>query len=100
MDYWRNPPTRQLNIVGEKGQLFWDYYTKKTTIILNSGKKIVKNLPSNWNKNLMFLDIMKDFISKIKKNSRVNIPLKDGIYTLKVALALKKSLRESKKIII
>lgn len=100
MDYWRNPPTRQLNIVGEKGQLFWDYYTKKTTIILNSGKKIVKKLPSNWNKNLMFLDIMKDFISKIKKNSRVNIPLKDGIYTLKVALALKKSLRESKKIII
>ena len=48
----------------------------------------------------MFLDIMKDFISKIKKNSRVNIPLKDGIYTLKVALALKKSLKESKKIII
>ena len=100
MDYWRNPPTRQLNIVGEKGQLFWDYYTKKTTLILNNGKKIVKKLPKNWNRNHMFLDILKDFILNIEKNKKVKISLKDGIYALNVALALKKSLKNSKKILI
>ncbi len=100
MDYWRNPPTRQLNIVGEKGQLFWDYYTKKTTLIFNNGKKIVKKLPKNWNRNHMFLDILKDFILNIEKNKKVKISLKDGIYALNVALALKKSLRDSKKILI
>ena len=100
MDYWRNPPTRQLNIVGDKGQLFWDYYTKKTTLILNNGKKIVKKLPKNWNRNHMFLDILKDFILNIEKNKKVKISLKDGIYALNVALALKKFLKDSKKILI
>ena len=100
MDYYRNPPTRQLNIVGEKGQLFWDYYTKKTTLILNNGKKIVKKLPKNWNRNHMFLDILKDLILNIEKNKKVKINSKDGIYALIVALALKKSLRDSKKILI
>ena len=100
MDYWRNPPTRQLNIVGEKGQIFWDYYTKKTTIIYKNGKKIVKNLPKNWKRNHMFLDIVKDFVTRIINNKKIKIPLKDGIYALEVALALKKSLRNSKKILI
>ena len=100
MDYWRNPPTRQLNIVGEKGQLFWDYYSKETTIIYNSGKKIVNKLPKNWNRNYMFVDIIKDFILRISKNKKIKIPLKDGIYALKVAIALKKSLTQSKKILI
>ena len=100
MDYWRNPPTRQLNIVGEKGQLFWDYYSKETTIIYNSGKKIVNKLPKNWNRNYMFVDIIKDFILRISKNKKIKIPLKDGIYALKVAIALKKSLIQSKKILI
>ena len=68
MDYWRNPPTRQLNIVGEKGQLFWDYYMKKTTILFNDGKKKLKDCQKNWNRNVMFIDIIKDFISSIKKN--------------------------------
>ena len=100
MDYWRNPPSRQLNIVGEKGQLFWDYYSKKTTIIFKNGKKIVKKLPQNWNRNHMFIDIINDFVTSILKNKKVKIPLKDGVYALKVALALKKSLIKSKKILI
>ena len=48
----------------------------------------------------MYFDILKDFITKIKNNGKVKISLEDGIYTLKAALALKKSLRESKKILI
>lgn len=100
MDFWRTPPTRKLNIVGEKGQLFWNYHTKKTILIMKNGKKITKNMPKKWNSNQMYVDILKDFISKIKNNGKVKISLEDGIYTLKAALALKKSLRESKKILI
>ena len=100
MDFWRQPPTRKLNIVGEKGQLFWDYHSKKTTLILKNGKKITKKLRSNWKKNQMYLDILKDFILKISNNKKIKISLEDGIYALKVALSLKKSLRQSKKILI
>ena len=48
----------------------------------------------------MFLDIVKDFVTRIINNKKIKIPLKDGIYALEVALALKKSLRNSKKILI
>ena len=73
---------------------------KKTTILFNDGKKKVKRLPKNWNRNVMFIDIIKDFISSIKKNKKAKIPLNDGIYALKIALALKKSLKNSKKILV
>ena len=100
MDYWRNPPTRKLNIVGEKGQIFWDYYKMQTIIVYNNGKKIVKKLPRSWNRNIMFKNIIKDFVNSVVKNKKMKIPLEDGIYSLKAALALKKSLQYSKKILI
>ena len=59
MDYWRRPPSRTLNIVCEKGQIFWDYYKKETIILYNNGKKIVKKLPLKWERNDMFLKILK-----------------------------------------
>ena len=62
MDYWRRPPSRTLNIVCEKGQIFWDYYKKETIILYNNGKKIVKKLPTKWERNDMFLKILKNFI--------------------------------------
>ena len=61
MDYWRRPPSRTLNIVCEKGQIFWDYYKKETIILYNNGKKIVKKLPLKWERNDMFLKILKKF---------------------------------------
>ena len=96
MDYWRNPPTRKLNIVGEKGQIFWDYYKMQTIIVYNNGKKNCKKLPRSWNRNIMFKNIIKDFVNSIVKNKKMKIPLEDGIYSLKAALALK-SLQYSKK---
>jgi predicted dehydrogenase len=69
-------------------------------VIYNNRKKIIKKLPKNWNRNTMFIDITRDFISNILKNKKTQIPLKDGIYTLKIALALKKSLKQSRKILI
>lgn len=101
MDYWRNPPTRQLNIVGEKGQIFWDYYKKSVMILFNNKKIIKKKLSSKWNRNLMFRDILKDFITNsLFKKTKPKISLSESIYVLKTALALKKSLKNKKKIFI
>lgn len=100
MDYWRRPPSRTLNIVCEKGQIFWDYYKKETIILYNNGKKIVKKLPPKWKRNDMFLKILKDFIFAIINKKKSMISLKDGIYSLKIALLFKKSLAKSKKIIV
>ena len=94
-DYWRKPPTRTLNIVGEKGEIFWDYFQNKLSILNEKGKLILKKKMTTRN-NYLYLKIMKDFITKKK----VKISLKQGIYALEVALAMKKSIKFSKKILI
>ena len=48
----------------------------------------------------MFKNIIKDFVNSVVTNKKMKIPLEDGIYSLKTALALKKSLQYSKKILI
>ena len=99
MDYWRNPPSRKLNIVGEKGEITWDYYKGTTTFIRRNGKKILKKNPKNWNRNSMFIDSINDFIDCVTKHKKSKIVLSDGIYGLKAALAIKKSLSVKQKII-
>lgn len=94
-DYWRKPPTRTLNIVGEKGEIFWDYFQNKLSILNDKGKLILKRKMAPRN-DYLYLKIMKDFITKKK----VKISLKQGIYALEVALAMKKSIKFSKKILI
>ena len=79
MDYWRRPPARTLNIVAEKGEVFWDYYKKKLT--LYSKGKIIdeKILSKDWDRNDLFLDMIKDFLDSINGNKPVCSPLSDGI---------------------
>jgi hypothetical protein len=48
----------------------------------------------------MFLKILKDFISAIKYKRNSMISLDEGIYSLKIALLIKKSLSKSKKILV
>lgn len=100
MDYWRTPPSRTLNIVCEKGQLFWDFYKKEAKILYNNGKEIIKKLPKNWNKNDMYLNTLRNYIMCIAQKKKSEIPLQDGVYALKVALSMKKSLKLNKKILV
>jgi|TARA_B100000959_G_C14652011_1_gene488739 hypothetical protein len=43
---------------------------------------------------------MEDFIATIRNKKKSKISLKDGVYTLRATLALKKSLNQSQKIIL
>lgn len=98
MDYWRNKPKRSLNIVGEKGEINWDYYCKTATLH-NNGKILYKQkLSKKWNKNQMFIDIMRDFINSIGKKISPKISVKESLNVLKIALAAKNSLKRNKLI--
>lgn len=98
-DYWRKPPTRTLNIIGEKGQIDWDYFNKELKITDRNGKNLIrKKIKLNNNHN--YLNIIKHFINCIEKDKLPKVPLAEGIYTLKVALAIKKSINSSKNILI
>ena len=98
MDYWRNPPSRKMHIVGEKGEIYWDYY--KGEVSLSRKGSIVKqnSLPENWNRNELFISIMKNFLDSIEGNTIPGIPLSEGVEVLKIALAAKSAMIQKKVI--
>jgi predicted dehydrogenase len=97
MDYWRKPPVRHMNIVAEKGIVDWDYPGRRTT--LKEEGKIVDEieLPQTWDRNELFLSMMKEFLEAISHGGSPRVTLQDGIDVLDTALAVKKSLQTGEK---
>jgi len=94
MDYWRQPSVRKLHIVGDRGEISWNYYSGQA--ILQNENKIIKksSLPDTWERNDLFLSIIKHFLDCIENRSKPLIPLTEGIEVLKIALAAKESLKK------
>lgn len=98
MDYWRSPPVRKMHIVGEHGEIFWDYYAGQANIVQNGSVIKQSNLPENWERNDLFFATMKNFLDAIEKRTSVRVSLTDGVNVLKIALAAKASLSQKEVI--
>jgi predicted dehydrogenase len=96
MDYWRKTPVRTMSIIGEKGEIYWDYY--RGEILKSDRKGVTKSFKKSekWDRNTLFLVTMKDFLNAIETNTRPRTSLQDGIDVLKIATAAKKSIKEGK----
>jgi predicted dehydrogenase len=93
MDYWRKPPVRHMNIVAEKAIVDWDYPARLTTLKQNGLIVDKVELPLTWDRNELFLAMMKEFIESLSQGSAPRVTLQDGIDVLNTALAAKKSLQ-------
>lgn len=98
MDYWRKPPVRHMNIVAENAIVDWDYPTRLTTLRQNGQVLDEMVLVPSWDRNELFLSMMKEFIEGIPRGSIPRVTLRDGIEVLKTALAVKKSLQTHRKV--
>lgn len=68
INYLSNPPIRDLKILGENIQIFFDYYKSKLKIIEKKKEKILKI--KNFKRNDMFIEELKYFFKclKLKRN--------------------------------
>jgi predicted dehydrogenase len=98
MDYWRRPPVRHMNIVAEKGIVDWDYPARLTT--LKKEGEIVDEieLSQSWDRNELFIAMMKEFLDVISTGGTPRVPFQDGIDVLKTALAVQKSIQTGEKV--
>lgn len=78
LDYWSKPAQHFLRIVGQNGIIHLDF------------------LKSQDKRNKMFVSEMKHFLSCIAGNEKPLCTLNDGIKTLSIVLAAKKSAREKR----
>lgn len=93
LDYFQKPEFRSCKIIGTNGVIYWDSNTnivKLYNIKQGKWKNMLKI--SNYKRNTMFEKEIKHFIYCLKrKNLTINPVEKDGVKTLKIALAAIKS---------
>ena len=78
INYLSKPPIRDLKILGENIQIFFDYYKSTLKVIKKNRQKIYKL--KNFKRNDMFLSEIKYFLNCIKIKKKSN--LKNDFYLL------------------
>ena len=92
LDYLQKSPIRRCKLVGTKGIITWDsdsnivkFFDVKKNYWINKSK--IKK----YNRNLMYEKEISYFIDCVKKREKTINPIEQGIRTMKIALAIKKS---------
>ncbi len=90
-DFYQSPPSRFIKVVGEKGQIEGD-------LIHNCVTQTVCDVTqqtafSGFERNDMFIEELQEFLACIREDRRETIGLEDGIVSLKMAMAVKESMK-------
>lgn len=90
LDYLQRVPRRNLEIVGEKGTILWDYFDGEIKVYKNK-KWSAHKLSRKFDRNQMFVREMKHFLDCVGKREETMIPIAEGAKSLGIALSAKKS---------
>ncbi len=102
LDYVQRPPQHWLEIMGSKGSLQWNYYTGTIELNLSESADTEPQtqsfaLPTDFERNDMFLAEMRHFIEMIQGGHDPRCSLEEGIYSLKLIMAAKRSSQTGKQ---
>lgn len=96
-DFLQYPPVHVFKIVGEQGRIEIDMNESSLKAIVN-GEVIKDIIYVDFQRNDMFIKELKDFIDCVQNKSVPEINLEQGIISLRMALAAKRSSYEKKVI--
>lgn len=92
LDYFQQPSARNCKIIGTRGTLTWDIDSNTVRFYDVKNKKWIEKLKlPNYDINMTYIKELTHLIECIQSKSKPINDLKEGIYTLKVALDVKKS---------
>ena len=99
LDFFQGPEYRRCKIKGTIGTIYWNSIKNEVKLYNNRTKKwkIILKL-KNFERNQMYIDEINYFLKCVKTRKKTTNSIDDGIKTLKIALAMKKS-GKNKKII-
>jgi predicted dehydrogenase len=106
LDYNQQPPAHCFEVIGTKGSLKWDLSDGATHIYRASPESLATStgmgikaggewktypLPEGWERNIMFLEQMKHFVSVVRGEVEPFCTLEDGVRVMKLISAIHKS---------
>ena len=97
LDYFQGPEFRGCKIKGTNGVITWNSLDNQIKYYNNKNKKwkVIFQL-KKFERNQMYVDEIKHFFRSVKNRKKTINNLEDGIKTLNIALAIKKSSEKSK----
>lgn len=93
LDFVQRPPVHKLEIIGSKGTISWN--SDNGAVWVYSGDGYIETYPllPNFDRNDLFLAEMSHFIDVVRGDAEPLCTLDDGIWALKLALAVHQSAR-------
>ncbi len=97
LDFFQGPEYRRCKIKGTNGIIFWNSVNNEVKLYNNRKKRWETNLKlKNYERNQMYMDEIKHFLKCVKNRKKTISSLEDGIKTMNIALAMKKSAKHKK----
>ena len=98
LDYVQRPPRRWCSVVGESGQIHWDYYENVVRIHTAETGKMKEISFTYFKRNDMFDAQTKNFLAALQGEEELVSGLADGITALRVCLAARQSIVEGRPV--
>jgi predicted dehydrogenase len=99
LDYCQRPPSHHLEAIGTQGVIRWDN-ADGSVQLYRTGKDQWTRLPapSGFERNVLFLDLMRHFLAVARGEAAPLCTLEDGIQALRLALAAHLSQSQGQRI--
>ncbi len=92
-DYLQNPPARTCHIIGENGKIFVDLLANTFSLFDRIGHRKEHLSFPQINRNELFIAELAHFVESVEANIPSALPFREGAQSLRVALAVKQSLK-------
>ena len=101
MDYFQRPDFRSCKIRGTKGEIYWDSDNNHVNVYAMNKKRWKTEMEvKNYQRNFSYVAQLKHFIKCVKQRKETINDIEQGIATLKIALAMKKSSKTMKSVVV
>lgn len=97
-DYLQQPPTRTLKVVGTNGMIALDLAGNHLTHHAQDGTAVLEDRFDGFVRNDLFREQMRHFLDCLRGVERPLVDLQDGIASLRLTTAMKRSLSERREV--
>ncbi len=92
LDYIQRPPEHSLTIIGTQGTIRWNELDGAARLHATRAEgEVVVHPPASFERNHLFLEEMRHFLSVVTRDTQPACTLDDGVIALRLALAAKGS---------
>jgi len=92
-DYLQSPPSRQCEVIGDRGRVVMDLHALTVSVFTRGNPAPEVRSFSGFERNQLFIDQLKHFLNCVKSRTKPVVDLHDGLQSLRMALAARKSIR-------